>query len=416
MPRMGKFPAFGKRFFRLARKLVGACHFEHLWRVVVVLAAAEQGRSLKRCAEVDHERRSRQAISNFLTLADWNAPELLQQTALEQLKRLGYRPGDTVYLGLDDTQQRKRGKLMAAVSKIFLHAEKVFAHGHTILAAALVYRNVVLPCAVKLWASRDACQQSQSEPDSSDRLAFRTLTRLAADVIAELSLPADARPIVLFDSYYLCAEVAAACDVRGWKYVGVAKKNRNFFPDGRPRDRRQLSVYGSDVLARDGRETKVRGKKYRLAERVGTLKHLGRTKLVFSRRPRESSWVCLVTNETKWSQQTVLSHYLRRWGIEVFFKMSKQHLGWGDYHLLRYRGITRYLHLVLIAHLLLTHQALDAPDAKAQLKKRAELRLPSIPHLQQTLRRDLWRNTLQGLAKHKSTRKAAQKLIEEILV
>ena len=414
MLRMGKFPPFGKRFFRVARKLVGSCHFEHLWRIVIALASLQEGRSLSKFQDATNERRSRQAISNFLTLAEWNAPELLQQSALDQLRRLGFRPGDVVYLVLDDTQKRKRGKLMAAVSKIFLHAEKVYANGHTILGAALVYRNVVLPCAVRLWASRESCRQSQSEPDPIDRLEFRTLTGMAADIITGLHLPEDARPIVLFDSYYLCQEVAQACTQRSWKYVGVAKKNRNFYPDGRPRDRRKLGTYGREVLRRDGRSVTVRGKKHRLAERVGHLKHLGHVKLVFSRRPRDAAWVCLVTNETRWSISTVLSHYLRRWGIEVFFKMSKQHLGLGDYHLLRYRGIERYLCLALIAHLLLTHLALDAPDAKAKLNTRAELRLPSVPQLQQKLRSQLWNHVLDGLAKNKTTRRAAKKLREAI--
>lgn len=414
MPRMGKFPPFGKRFFRRARKLLGSCHFEHLWRIVVALASLERGRSLSKFEDASNERRSRQAISNFLTLAEWNAPELLQQTAIEQLRRLGWGPGEGVYLVFDDTQKRKRGKLMAAVSKIFLHAEKVYAHGHTILGAALIYRNVVVPCAVKLWASRESCRKSQAEPDAIDHLDFRTLTGMAADVVGGLQLPDGARPIVLFDSYYLCREVTEACERRKWKYVGVAKKNRNFFPDGRPRDRRKLGTYGREVLRRDGRSISVRGKKHRLAERVGNLKHLGRVKLVFSRRPRDSAWVCLVTNETRWSMSTVLSHYLRRWGIEVFFKMSKQNLGLGDYHLLRYRGIERYLCLVLIAHLLLTHLALDAPDAKANLQTRADLRLPSIPHLQHDLRRQLWNHVLNGLAKNKTTRQAAKKIREAI--
>ncbi len=416
MPRMGKFPRFGKRFFRRARKLIGSCHLEHLWRIVILLASLQEGRSLSKFEEATNDRRSRQAISNFLTLADWNAPQLLQETALDELHRLGCQPGDSLYLVLDDTQKRKRGKLMAAVSKIFLHAEKVYANGHTILAAAWVYRGVALPCAVRLWASRDACRKSRSEPDPIDRLDFRTLTGMAADVVTGLQVPVGVRPIVLFDSYYLCHEVAQACDRRGWKYVGVAKKNRNFFPDGRPRDRRKLGTYGREVLRRDGRPVKVRGKDYRLAERVGHLKHLGRVKLVFSRRPRDAAWVCLVTNETRWSQTTVLSHYLRRWGIEVFFKASKQNLGLGDYHLLRYRGIERYLCLVLIAHLLLTHLALEAPDAQAQLKTRADLRLPSVPQLQQNLRRHLWNHVLDGLAKNKTTRLAAKKLREEILL
>jgi SRSO17 transposase len=414
MPRMGKFPPFGKRFFRRARKTLGCCHFEHFWRVVIAIASLQEGRSLSKFEDAGNGRRSRQAISNFLTLGEWDAPEMLQQTALDQLQALGFRPGDTVYLVIDDTQKRKRGKQMAAVSKIFLHAEKVYANGHTILGVALVYRNVVIPCAVKLWASRDCCRDSQSEPDPIDRLDFRTLTGMAADVIAGLELPGGARPIVLFDSYYLCHEVAQACEQRGWKYVGVAKKNRNFFPDGRPRDRRKLGTYGREVLRRDGRSKTVRGKKHRLAERVGHLKHLGHVKLVFSRRPRDKAWVSLVTNETRWSMTTVLSHYLRRWGIEVFFKMSKQNLGLGDYHLLRYRGIERYLCLVLIAHLLLTHLALDAPDAKAKLKTRADLRLPSVPQLQQALRSRMWNQVLDGLAKNKTTRLAARKIREAI--
>ena len=107
---------------------------------------------------------------------------------------------------------------------------------------------------------------------------------------------------------------------------------------------------------------------------------------------------------------------MRRWGIEVFFKMSKQHLGLGDYHLLRYRGIERYLCLVLIAYLLLTHLALTTPDAKAQLKKRSELRLPSIPQLQQQMRAQMWNHLLDGLAKNKTTRKAVQKIKEAILL
>lgn len=416
MPRMGKFPPFGKRFFRQARKLVGSCHFEHFWRMVLALAALQEGRSLSKVEDACDERRSRQAISNFLTTAEWNAPEVLQQAALEQLRRLGWRPGQSLYLVIDDTQKRKRGKQMAAVSKIFLHAEKTYANGHTILGAAYVYRGVVIPCAVKLWAAKEACRQSQSEPETIDRLTFRTLTGLAADVITGLPTPEKTNVIALFDSYYLCAEVLKACETRGFRYVGVAKKNRNFFPDGRPRDKRKLGRYGVQVLRRDGRMMKVRGKKHRLAERVGHLSHAGRVKLVFSRRPGDSGWVTLATNETRWSMQTVLAHYLRRWGIEVFFKMSKQHLGLGDYHLLRYRGIERYLCLVLIAYLLLTHLALDRPDAKAKPDAKTELRLPSIPQLQQHLRGLLWNQVIDQLEGGKPTRLAAQKIKELILL
>lgn len=410
MPRIGKFPAFGKRFFRLARKLVGSCHFQHLWRVVVALAGMQGRRSLKRMTSLFRDRRTRQAIADFLKKAAWDAPEVLRKQALDVLRQLGCRAGDTVYLLLDDTQKQKRGKKMDALKKIFLHAEKVYATGHTMLGAALVFRGVVLPFRMSLWADKEFCDASQSEPDPQDRLAFRKLTQLAADALDTVGLPRGVKGIALFDSYYLCPTVTEACARQGFRWISVSKKNRNFAPDGRPRDSRKMGRYGKNVLHRDGKSQKVRGKSYRLAERVGWLSKVGRVKLVFSRRPKETAWVALTTDETRWSKSTVLKHYLSRWGIEVLFKMSKQYLGLGDYQLLRYRGIERYLCLVLIAHLLLTHLALKGVDAQAKLDKKKELCLPSVPKLQEQLRSELWDDIISNLESGKRDRAAAKKI------
>jgi hypothetical protein len=416
MPRIGKFPAFGKRFFRQARKLVGRCNFEHFWRAVCALASLHGRKSIQRLRDLTGGYCTRQAIAYFLNRATWDAPAALRATALDTLGQLGYRPGDALHVLLDDTQKRKRGKVMAAVSKIFLHAEKAFAHGHTILGCALVYRGVIIPIAVRLWATQDFCASTGAEPQAEDRVDFRKLTALAAEVIQELVLPERARAIVLFDSYYLCAAVTNACQARHWPFVSVAKKNRNFAPDGRPRDKRKVGRYGRNVLDRCGTLYRVGGKEHRLAQRIGWLSKVGRVKLVFSRRPRERAWVALVTDATRWSMRTVLGHYLNRWAIELLFKASKQSLGLGDYQVLRYRGVVRYLHLVLIAYLLLTHLGLRAPDAQADVKGRSALRLPSIPELQTRLRGLLWDSLVTDLEKSKRTRAAAKRVREGIML
>jgi hypothetical protein len=207
--------------------------------------------------------------------------------------------------------------------------------------------------------------------------------------------------------------VISACQAKGFPFVGVAKKNRNFYPDRRLRDKRKLSRYGANVLDRAGRSLNVRGKKHRLAERVGQLSRAGRVKLVFSRRPGESSWIAIATNACRWGMKTVLAHYMIRWGIEILFKMSKQHLGLGDYQVLRYRAVERYLHLVFIAHLLLTHLALREPDVQAAIQDHpSPLRLPSVPRLQQTLRDMLLQDVLQRLEKHRKQRGIARKIKE----
>jgi len=91
--------------------------------------------------------------------------------------------------------------------------------------------------------------------------------------------------------------------------------------------------------------------------------------------------------------------------------MSKQYLGLGDYQMLEYRGVVRYLHLVMIAYLLLTHLALVA-DAKACAKRLTPLRLPSIQQLQETLRSQLWDDLIAHLETGQQTRVAALKIKE----
>jgi SRSO17 transposase len=411
MPRIGRFPPFGKRFFRRVRKIIGCCHFAHFWRVVVAIAAMHGRRNLSRIEHACRNHRTRQSVGFFLTQAHWDAPEILRQTALDTLKHLGWTPSQRVYVVVDDTQKRKRGKRMDAVSKIFLHAEKVYAHGHTIVGCALVYRNVVIPYAIRLWASEAFCAKTRKPCYPDDPVRFRKLTQLAADTISEVTVP---RAIALFDSYYLCPPVVRACKEKGFRFVGVGKKNRNFFPDGRPHDKRRLSTYGANVLRRDGRWSTTGGKRHRLAVRVGQLSKCGRVKLVFSRRAKERAWIAMATDETRWSASTVLSHYLHRWPIEILFKESKQNLGLGDYQVLRYRGVERYLHLVMIAHLLLTHLGANEPGAKADCDENDPLRLPSVPRLQQLLRSKLWDDTINAMEKGSRNRRVGKKLKEII--
>jgi len=412
MPKLGRFPPFGKRFFRRARKLVGSCHFAHFWRAVVSLAAMQGRRSMRKLEACCRHHATRQSIGFFLSKAHWDAPQLLAETAIETLKGLGWKSGDSLYLVLDDTQKRKRGKLMDAVSKIFLHAEKVYAQGHTIVACALVYRHVVIPYAVRLWATSAFCKKTQKKSYDGDPLEFRKLTQLAADIITDCPLE---KVTVLFDSYYLCPNVTHACAAKPYRWAGVAKKNRNFFPDGRDRDKRKLSSYGANALKRLGKWVQHEGKKYRLAERVGRLSKLGRVKLVFSRRAKEKSWIAIATNETRWGALRVLRLYLNRWPIEILFKESKQYLGLGDYQMLRYRGVVRYLHLVLIAHLLLTHLGGVAQGAQA-LDQSKPLDLPSVPQLQLHLREKLWDDTINSMEKGTRNRRIGKKLKQVILL
>jgi hypothetical protein len=280
---------------------------------------------------------------------------------------------------------------MDAVSKIFLHAEKVYANGHTIIGLAFVYRGVVVPCAVRLWASKAYCEKSKRNNNQHETVEFKTLTELAAEAIESVTLSSAEKVIVLFDKFYLCDTVVRSCENKGFTYVGAVKENRNFFPDGRPNDKRKVGVYAKNVLDRDGRWISVSGsrKEHCVSERVGTMSKLGRIKLALSRRRGERSRLIVATNDLRWGAKSLIEHYRNRWPIEILFKMSKQHLGLGDYQFLRYTAVERYLHLVLISHHLLTHLAMERSSAKEPWNGRSVLRLLSVERMQVILRNKL---------------------------
>ena len=118
------------------------------------------------------------------------------------------------------TKKAKRAKKMDAVSKIFLHAEKRYATGHTIVGAAFVYRGVVVPCAVRLWASKESCNKmNKNINEESEKIQPLKLTELAADCIKKIRLPSSGKVIVLFDKFYLCDTVVAACNEKKYDYI-----------------------------------------------------------------------------------------------------------------------------------------------------------------------------------------------------
>jgi hypothetical protein len=102
---------------------------------------------------------------------------------------------------IDDTQILKRAKKLAlslegmqAVGKLYHHAEKRYATGHTILKACLYYRGITIPWGSWLYVKK--------EHAAGLDVSFATLTEAAARVIESLPFPPHFPVTVLFDSYY----------------------------------------------------------------------------------------------------------------------------------------------------------------------------------------------------------------------
>jgi hypothetical protein len=81
-----------------------------------------------------------------------------------------------------------------------------------------------------------------------------------------------------------------------------------------------------------------------------------------------------------------------------------------------YRGIKRYLCLVLIAHLLLTHPSTTAQGAQAEPEDTKPLNLPSVPQLQNTLRDKLWDDNINSMEQGPRNRRVGRQLKQLILL
>jgi len=71
---------------------------------------------------------------------------------------------------------------------------------------------------------------------------------------------------------------------------------------------------------------KKRGRARILASTTIQLKSGRKAKIVFVRDKRKKDWLALLTTDTTLSNEDVVRIYGKRWDIEVFFKMAKQHL------------------------------------------------------------------------------------------
>lgn len=71
---------------------------------------------------------------------------------------------------------------------------------------------------------------------------------------------------------------------------------------------------------------KRRGRAKILASTTVTLKDGPAVKLLFARDRRKKDWLAILSTDTGLADEEIIRIYGKRWDIEVFFEMAKQHL------------------------------------------------------------------------------------------
>jgi SRSO17 transposase len=403
---IGTIPQKVQRFFRPVKRQVSQHVYSYFWSMVLAICVSHSS-TIDRLVRLLRNSTHRTNHGEFLWRSDWDESAIMQEIALDILRSLFKRKHKDLFFIIDDTQTLKRAKKMDGVGKLFHHATGKYGNGHTILKVCLHYRGVTIPWGSWIYIKREHVKKL--------KLPFKKLTELAAEAITTAKLPSNLRITILFDAYYLCPTVADACKERGWHYIGIGKSNRWFTVAGR---KHKLGKYGRNVLSNSGRWYSIAGlaktKSYCLAERVGFIKGLGTIKVVFSRRRGEKNCVALITDDVTASMKTIVANYLKRWSIEMLIKDEKQHLGLGDYRVLRYRAVARHLCLVDCAYACLTHLGIEAQYAQGQTKNNKVLRLEPISKLKASMYQIVWQENVKYVVKY-SHEKPVIRRLEKLL-
>jgi hypothetical protein len=399
---IGKIPKKLKSFFKPIKQHFSQRAWEHFWALVMAITVSH-GATIDRLAKALRGSTHRTNHGEFLWRSIWDNSIVMQQIALDMLLGLFTKKDRRLFFIIDDTQTLKRAKKMQGVGRLRHHATGKYGNGHTIVKASLYYRGVTIPWGSWLYIKKEHTAKLE--------IPFRKLTELAADTIRNAPLPEKFQVTVLFDAFYLCPVVANACKERKWHYISVGKANR-WLTVGSVK--RKLGKYGRNVLRNSGKWYHITGLRktqaYRLAERIGYLNKLGTVKVVFSRRRGESKHIAIVTDDLRASMRTIAADYLKRWSIEMFIKDEKQHLGLGDYRVLRYQAVVRHLHLVDCAYACLTHVGIKTYRAQGQNKRKKVLRLEPISKLKDQMRRMVWQENVQDVIKYSHERPVIRRL------
>jgi hypothetical protein len=269
------------------------------------------------------------AAYELLKGSTYNWRRLLLLLALRmfaQFDRLTDEERDSVLILDDSPYERPRSKAVEFLSRVWDHSEKRFIKGFRMLTLCWSDGASCLPVDFYLLSSSNAAKRLCGERKHLDKRCCayqrrqeaveKATSHLEAMVNRALSAGINAK-YLLMDSWFTMpatvTKLAAFLPV-----IGMVKKTSKVF----------YGFQGQhlDVKAIYRRLSKRPGRAKILASAVVTLKKKMPAKLVFVRDRRKKDWLAILSTDTRLSDADIVRVYGKRWDIEVFFKMAKQHL------------------------------------------------------------------------------------------
>lgn len=268
-------------------------------------------------------------------------------------------------------------------------------------------------------------------------LRHRTTAESAADLIRGLSLPKEAKVVVLGDTAYDAEVVREACDERGYHWIFPANPERVYEgPRGhrpqvrsRLKDWKKLRLKTIRLRASTGKYAvyrrlsrwrvgpKQKPRVYYAYQEKLDVRSVGRVQLVFSTMKQDFKTATpddvkiLMTNDLDRSMSEIIELYSVRWQIELFFKELKSTLGFAQYSFHSFNAVKGWVETAITTVLHLEHErAKRLADRRLSPERRDWWRAQRLHGLCEAFRQECQSNELKYLSNRLKTSGGVAKL------
>lgn len=240
--------------------------------------------------------------------------------------RLTDEERESVLIIDDSTYDRSRSKKVELISRVKDHTTGRFVKGFRMLTICWSDGVSSLPLDFALLSSvkkSNRLHESQKQLDKRccayrrrQEATIKSTELLEPMLQRVLSAGIQAR-YILMDSWFGMPATIATLSKHLSVICMVKKTSKVHY---------KIEGQSLDVKAIYRRLRKRRGRAKILASTVVTIKNKQPVKLVFVRDRRKKDWLVLLSTDIALPEADIVRIYGKRWDIEVFFKMAKQHL------------------------------------------------------------------------------------------
>lgn len=282
--------------------------------------------------------------------------KVLQYYAMQILSLLE-KHGEPIYLIVDDTTNKKRGKHILAAFNFFDHVSKQYIFGQQLVCAIIEYRKIIIPFSIEIYIPKGE--------ERIDNFTFRKKTAIALAFLERFEVDDNQTVYVIADTYYATTGILWLCREKGYIFVSSLKSNRILMLNNKQIN---LKTYLRQNFYRKSHKKKIKlGRaKYQVLSQKVSLKTGGAVRIVCTRNESHRTAKVLFTTNLALPAYEILRVYQKRWSIEVFFKMSKQYLGLKAYQNRNLTAVTSAVTLSMISYNLLTHVFITENRAKGK--------------------------------------------------